>query len=770
MVEVLERRMLLSTGTLTLTNNPVTIGDTTPFDNTPPLYGLTSFRGALLYVNDDGAHGSELYRSDGTQAGTVLIKDINPGPKSSAIGALSYSNENAAPFVFRNVAYFTADDGVHRDALWRTDGTTTGTYMVRDFSAPSTTDLGTIPGSKPEHFVAAGNVLFFECTSPSSDRPEVWRTDGTSAGTFRISDTVSVKISDYTGPRAPASAAIGSTLYFVHQGFDGVELWKSDGTLAGTMKIATDPLLTNTSLYASGNQLFMLDRPHNRLFAYVPGTAAPTLVADIPMPFDTGYVYYKNVTALNGRILFDVEFQPRISGNHVAQVWVSNGTAAGTRSLIGDTYDNYTKGDPFGAPVVVGGTAYFPVGQALWKTDGTRGGTVAVHPFAKLNLWPTNLFASADGVYFETGHESTAQLWKSNGTDAGTVKVTDLSAATPINDPDYTLVANRLYYFRADVVRQSEVTSIDLSSPGGAPQQIRGVVLQIGYSPRKRRLYVTGSQYSDRLTVAANLKRGRLTVTYDGLARIFRLADIRSVVVSGGAGADVVTIFGPVPARLYGEDDNDVLTGGDGDDLLDGGAGADHLLGGAGDDDLQGGGDYIVNQYEDWGGDTLDGGLGADHLSGGPGYKDTLDYSARTAGVTVSTDGRGHDGAPGERDNVAGDFETILGGAGDDYLVESGVEFVALYGNGGNDTLVGDADALYGGAGNDLLTGARRAKAGNSYDGGAGSDTLIGTARADYFASIDGEVDRIFGNGGDDNAHVDRHRDKLDSVKSVFYT
>src|SRR5436305_1240779 len=110
MLKQLEARRLFSPPNLVgPTNNTDTIGDTTQFDQTPALYGMTSFRGALLYVNNDGTHGAELYRSDGTQAGTVLVKDINPGPKSSAIGAHSYYNEeNAAPFIFHDVAYFTA--------------------------------------------------------------------------------------------------------------------------------------------------------------------------------------------------------------------------------------------------------------------------------------------------------------------------------------------------------------------------------------------------------------------------------------------------------------------------------------------------------------------------------------------------------------------------------------------------------------------------------------------------------------------------------------
>ncbi|MCA3015308.1 MAG: hypothetical protein INH41_23215 [Myxococcaceae bacterium] len=187
---------------------------------------------------------------------------------------------------------------------------------------------------------------------------------------------------------------------------------------------------------------------------------------------------------------------------------------------------------------------------------------------------------------------------------------------------------------------------------------------------------VTGGDGTDTVTysersVAVTVVLGAPGVASTGNGAAMEgdsLTDFENAV--GGSGGDTLT-GNALGNRLTGGGGNDTVTGGAGDDVFDEGAAAN-------------------------GGDTL---------AGGDGF-DRVDYSARSAALTVTLDGMANDGAAGEADDVEADVERVDGGSGNDALTGNG-SANELNGNGGNDTLTGldGRDVLSGGAGNDTLLG-----------------------------------------------------------------
>ena len=95
-------------------------------ENDSDPYNFVVFEGYMYFVAEDETYGRELWKTDGTASGTVLVKDINPGSDGSC-----FSDDL---MVFNGSLYFTANDGTHGRELWKTDGTEAGTVMVKDIN------------------------------------------------------------------------------------------------------------------------------------------------------------------------------------------------------------------------------------------------------------------------------------------------------------------------------------------------------------------------------------------------------------------------------------------------------------------------------------------------------------------------------------------------------------------------------------------------------------------------------------------------------------
>ncbi|MFP2927485.1 ELWxxDGT repeat protein, partial [Pyxidicoccus sp. 3LG] len=463
--------------------------------------------GTLFFTGADAAHGLEVWKTDGTPEGTVLVEDIAPGRNDAwpmeyvAVNGVVlfwartgdwssparlwrtdgtpegtfpiqnfsvYSHGEGGPTsltVVGDVAYFSAWDARYGQELWRTDGTASGTYPLdllpgaagstpveltafagqlyfeawdaddecmmwrSDGTVEGTTrfiDINRYPGCTLEWragmFATPDALYFFASETGDWGSHELWRSDGTAAGTVRLTDTLAVK-----GVFDALHSWRNGTLYFTAR--DG-ELWTSDGTAEGTRvllrKSGTGPSsrpreaasLKGTLFFvandgATGEELWMSD-----------GTPeGTTLVADLTPGPD--YTSPFSLTPLGGQLFF----LTGRSGDSWNGLWRTDGSRSGTR-LIATVWGGATK------PMAVLGEALYFVRrlgsfeQELWKTDGTVEGTSRVMGVTGLpSGWqPEHLTRVGGRLYFVAYADSNRQaLWVSDGTPAGTRRLKDLA-------------------------------------------------------------------------------------------------------------------------------------------------------------------------------------------------------------------------------------------------------------------------------------------------------------------------------------------------------
>ena len=350
--------------------------------------------GALLFAAIDDVHGCELWRSDGTEAGTVLVADILPGPdwgmrEDSTFGQLGDS------------VYFAANDGVHGRALWKSDGTETGTVLVADidlrFSFPNL-------GSDSIYPITIGETLYFVAYEPANG-VELWKSDGTEAGTVLVRD-----LSPGSRSSGPSTFAdLHGKLFMTAEDPDhGYEPWLSDGTEAGTFLIKdifpgrTTSQRRNVRPVALGDSIFFPAKQAATFFDSLwktDGTEAGTLLVK-DVSFDAQGLD-DSLTLLDGHLFFFSAWP----GNQEQQLWRSDGTEAGTRAVK-------TLGGSSGLLAVDGGLVFGASdsdhGQELWRSDGTESGTVLVqdifpgsdssYPYRFFRIGNRVLFPANDGI------------------------------------------------------------------------------------------------------------------------------------------------------------------------------------------------------------------------------------------------------------------------------------------------------------------------------------------------------------------------------------
>ncbi len=430
---------------------------------------LTDLNGLVIFSANSGGIGAELWKSDGTTNGTTLLKDIRPGGVSSNPIDLTKSGNNV---------YFRATDKSGGSELWKTDGTSVGTVQVADIRKG-------LYGSYPKYLTDVNGTLFFVAKGTNSDKSvsgyELWKSDGTASGTVLVKD-----INPGTSGSYPSLLTnVNGTLFFTAFNSDsGYELWKSNGTSAGTVMVSEIGI---GSIGAYLSQLTSVNgtlffRAYQAGSGYelwkVNGTSTGTvIVKDIRPTFVYNGTTYESsfpseLTNVNGTLFFRAYTYE--SGY---ELWKSDGSEMGT-VLVKDINSTATTAGSAGSSypsnlTAIGSKLFFrayttTAGYELWSSNGTSAGTMLVrdiNPGSTSSIpnssYPTALKSFQGKLYFQATSSSGAELWQSDGTSVGTALVKDIGSGSNSGSPIYlTPSSNRLFFSADDGVIGRELWSI----------------------------------------------------------------------------------------------------------------------------------------------------------------------------------------------------------------------------------------------------------------------------------------------------------------------
>lgn len=381
---------------------------------------LVSVNNALYFfaiLNPDD--GYKLLKSDGTYEGTEVLIDTYQ-PTESSNPSLFTPAENGVTF-FRSERYIRSipNGKGGREAVWRTDGTSEGTFMINEME-------------RIWYIINVGELTYFGGID-ETETWQLWVTDGTLTGTTLLKEIPEIR---YASPQ-PA-AAVNGILYFSAP-YDG--LWRSMGTPSTTLKLKD---FRSVEFIGKGGG--------RAIFYVVTATGAHELwrstgsinsTAKLKGIRQGGWAQRGPRTTVNDIFYFVAD-----DGVHGSEIWRSNGTTSGTY-LMQDLRTNDPNSWDILSMAAHNDTLYFSAkgnsGQnVLYKSSGTGAGTSPIKEVGSIYGYMSygNQLLFLDK---KPSSDESYELWSTNGSSAGTslVKVINEEAGS---DLDYRLIDNVIYF------------------------------------------------------------------------------------------------------------------------------------------------------------------------------------------------------------------------------------------------------------------------------------------------------------------------------------
>lgn len=339
-------------------NSLTLVADLLPGASSSNVGNLVKANGLLYFTakspTQPGGSSGSLYRSDGTPEGTVELQRFL---KSNDVSVFENGNQT----------YFVANVGINGRELFKTDGNVSGTTIVKDIDPRFFDSHSGYAGesSSPENLVVLNGLLYF--TAKLNGEREIWKSDGTEAGTVKAVGTAgTLNISD-----VQALSVYNGRLIFGGKVGTSWRLFSSNGTASGTTTVATGFQSISQSIVANGTLYFVGTKSDSGQELWkMPPVGAPVLVKNIN---PTGSSSPNQLTSANGKLYFVAN-----DGTHGTELWQSDGTAAGTVQ-VRDTLPGSLSSNP----VILGnlnGVLFYAAnddgttGRELWQTNGSVSG------------------------------------------------------------------------------------------------------------------------------------------------------------------------------------------------------------------------------------------------------------------------------------------------------------------------------------------------------------------------------------------------------------